>query len=109
MTPRSNLADVHERALADQRVMGMALKTMRDSRLIDDSTTVRQHCGPVIVMPTRMRQLGNRLRATLQPIMANDASQYWQAGTHPVRLAAYYESRPRCSIPTSSGAGPAAC
>ena len=91
MTPRSNLTDVHERALADQRVMGMALKTMRDQSVIDDSTTVDSIAGPVIVMPTRMRQLGNRLRATLQPIMSNDASQYWQAGTHPVRLAAYYE------------------
>lgn len=91
MTPRSNLSDVHERALADQRVLGMALKTMRDQSVIDDTTTVDSTSGPMIVMPTRMRQLGNRLRATLQPVMANDASQYWQAGTHPVRLAAYYE------------------
>ncbi len=91
MTPRSNLADLNERALADQRLMGMALKTMRDQPTIEDNTMVASTSGPVVVMPARMRLFGNRLRATLQPIQFSEASNYWQAGTNPVRLAAYYE------------------
>jgi hypothetical protein len=91
MTPRSNIADANLRALADQLVMGLALKTLRDQAKIDDTTTVDTGGGPVLVMPTTMRGRGNKLRAVLQPTQANEATQYWQAGTNPLRLAAYYE------------------
>jgi hypothetical protein len=91
MTPRSNIGDVANRALADQLVMGLALKTLRDQSIIDDSTTVETGGGPVVVMPVAMRGRSNRLRCSLQPTMASDAAQYWQAGTNPLRLAAYYE------------------
>jgi hypothetical protein len=91
LTPRSNLADPHQRALADQLVMGLALKTMRDLPVIDDTSTVDTAGGPVLVMPTGLRGRRNRLRALLQPTPANEATQYWQAGTSPLRLAAYYE------------------
>jgi hypothetical protein len=91
LTPRSNLADPHNRALADQLAMGLALKTLRDLPVIDDTSTVDTPGGPVLVMPPGLRGHHNRLRALLQPTLANEASQYWQAGTSPLRLAAYYE------------------
>lgn len=91
MTPRSNVNDANLRALADQLVMGLALKTMRDLPMIDDTSTVITLGGPVLLMPPALRGRSNRLRALLQPTPANEAAQYWQAGTQPLRLAAYYE------------------
>ncbi len=91
LTPRSNITDPHNRALADQLVMGLALKTMRDTPLIDDNTSLVTSGGPVIPMPVTLRGRNNRLRALLQPTPASEATQYWQAGTGPLRLAAYYE------------------
>lgn len=91
MSPRSNNNDPHQRALADQLAMGMALKTMRDTPYIDDTTTVDTGGGPVLLMPLRMRGRSNRLRASLQPTPAAEATQYWQAGMIPLRMAAYYE------------------
>ncbi|CAG1018928.1 hypothetical protein BURC_03761 [Burkholderiaceae bacterium] len=91
MTPRSNIVDANLRALADQLVMGLALKTMRDLPVIDDTSSVDTNGGPVLLMPATLRGRNNRLRALLQPTPANEAAQYWQAGTNPLRLAAYYE------------------
>jgi hypothetical protein len=91
LTPRSNIADANNRALADQLVMGLALKTLRDMPLIDDTSTVITLGGPVLVMPAGLRGRSNRLRALLQPTPASEAQQYWSAGTNPLRLAAYYE------------------
>jgi hypothetical protein len=91
LTPRSNITDPNLRALADQLVMGLALKTLRDSPVIDDTSAVITPGGPVLVMPTGLRGRNNRLRALLQPTPASEAQQYWSAGTNPLRLAAYYE------------------
>ena len=91
LSPRSNIADAHQRSLSDQLVMGLALKTMRDLAVIDDTSTVDTPGGPVLVMPLALRGRNNRFRAILQPTPANEAAQYWQAGTNPLRMAAYYE------------------
>jgi len=91
LAPRSNIGDAHQRSLADQLVMGLALKTMRDLPVIDDTSTVDTPGGPVLVMPLALRGRNNRFRAVLQPTPANEAAQYWQAGTNPLRMAAYYE------------------
>lgn len=91
LSPRSNIADPNQRALADQLVLGLAIKTMHDVPFIDDTTTVDTAGGPELLMPLSMRGLGNRLRALLQPTPVSDAVQYWQAGTNPLRAAAYYE------------------
>jgi hypothetical protein len=91
LTPRSNIADPHQRAMADQLVMGLALKTLRDLPVLDDTSTVDTSGGPVLIMPPLLRGRRNKLRALLQPTPANEATQYWQAGTSPLRLAAYYE------------------
>lgn len=91
LTPRSNLADPHLRAMAEQMMMGLAVKTLHDQPVIDDSTVAQTVGGPVLVMPPGLRGRANRLRVTLQPTPANEAAQYWQAGSQPLRLAAYYE------------------
>ena len=91
LTPRSDTTDPHQRALTDQLLMGLALKTLRDVSRIDDTTAVDTLGGPVFVMPTTMRGRGNYLRSTLMPTPPSEAAHYWQAGTGPLRLAAYYE------------------
>lgn len=91
MSPRSNNNDPHLRALADQLAMGLALKTMHDLPYIDDTTTVDTGGGPALLMPLGLRGRSNRLRVVLQPTPAAEATQYWQAGMIPLRLAAYYE------------------
>ena len=88
LTPRSNTTDPNLRALSDQLMMGLALKTMRDNARIDDSTLIDTQGGPLLVMPTSMRGRGNILRSLLLPTPPNEATQYWQAGTGPMRLAA---------------------
>jgi hypothetical protein len=91
LSPRSNNNDPNLRALADQLAMGLALKTMRDLPVIDDTSAVETPGGPVLLMPLGLRGRDNRLRAGLQPTPVTEAAQYWQAGTIPLRLAAYYE------------------
>ena len=91
LSPRSNITDPDQRSLADQLTMGLALKTMRDAARIDDTTSVETLGGPVLVMPTTMRGRGNLVRSLLMPTPPGEAAQYWQAGTSPLRLAAYYE------------------
>lgn len=91
LTPRSSLADVNLRALADQLMLGLALKTLRDLPVIDDTSTVDTAGGPLLLMPPALRGRRNRFRALLQPTPASEAAQYWQAGSQPLRLAAYYE------------------
>jgi hypothetical protein len=59
--------------------------------VIEDGSTVDSAGGPVLVMPTALRGRGNRFRALLQPTPASEAPHYWQAGSQPLRLAAYYE------------------
>lgn len=91
LTPRSNLADANLRALAEQLVFGLALKTLRDQPLIDDTSVVLTGGGPVLLMPLGLRGRDNRLRVSLRPTAADEAGDYWQAGSQPLRLSAYYE------------------
>jgi hypothetical protein len=91
LCPRSSAAVIEDRAFTDQLLMGLALKTMHDFPFIDDTTTVETTAGSVLLMPAGMRGRGNRLRVLLQPTPAEDATQFWQSGSQPLRLAAYYE------------------
>lgn len=91
LCPRSNTADVADRTWTDQLLMGLAMKTLHDYPYIDDTTTVATAGPPVLVMHAGMRGRGNRLRILLRPTPAEEASQYWQAGSQAMRLAAYYE------------------
>jgi hypothetical protein len=90
LCPRSNIGDVAERTFTDQLLMGLALKTLHDYPYIDESTTTPDG-APVPFMDNAMRLRGNRLRVTMMPKPPDEATQFWQAGTNPMRLAAYYE------------------
>lgn len=91
LCPKSNAAQPRDRALADQLVMGLSLKTLHDYAMIDDTTTVDTTSGPKLLMPTGMRGRNNRLRVLLLPKPPEDAPNFWQGGSLPTRLAAYYE------------------
>ncbi len=91
LCPKSSSPLPRDRALADQLVMGLAVKTLRDFPMIDDTTTVDTLGGPKLLMPPAMRGRNNKVRISLQPKPAEDAPNFWQGGSLATRLAAYYE------------------
>lgn len=91
LCPKSNATQPRDRALAEQLVMGLALKTLHDYPMIDDTTAVETSTGPKLLMPPAMRGRNNRLYILLQPKPPEDAPDFWQGGSLPTRLAAYYE------------------
>lgn len=92
LCPRSNVADVGTRALNDQLVFGLALRTFHDYPFIEDQTVVDDGMGGLVqVMPVGLRGRANRLRISLRPTPVEDAGHYWQSGNLSLRLAAYYE------------------
>lgn len=86
VTPHSDLEDGIG-ALREQLMLGCAVKALHDFPLVDDTTAI---AGTSILDPA-LAGADNRLRIVLQPIPFGEASSYWTAGTHPLRLAAYYE------------------
>ncbi len=91
MTPRSDIIDLEQRAYADQLTLGLALKTLHETPMVNDTTTVDSGGGPTIIMPLPMRGRNNHLRITLRSTPVDEASTYWQAGTLSARLSAYFE------------------
>lgn len=92
LCPNSNLSDVPKRTYAEQLMMGLAVKTLHDFPVIDDSTMMlNKALVQLPVLETHLRNQKNRLRVQMQPIPHNEATQYWQAGSQPLRMAAYYE------------------
>lgn len=73
--------------LSEQRMIGMAAKTLHDFPVIDDDTRV----GTTKILNQALRDAGNRLRVALQPVPFGEAVSYWTAGPRPLRLAAYYD------------------
>jgi len=71
----------------EQTMVGLAMKALHDYPVIDDTTVVNGK----IVFPTSLRGEGNRLRITMLPVSATDATHYWTAGAQPLRLAIYYQ------------------
>jgi hypothetical protein len=73
--------------LEEQFLLGLAMLALRNVACVDDTTTVNGG----LVMPPAMRGHNNRLHIVQEPIKASEAVEYWTAGTHALRLAAYYE------------------
>ncbi len=71
----------------EQLLMGLTMKALRDYPVIDDSTVIAGNK----IFPTDLQGTDNRFRVTLQPVLHNEAVNYWTAGTQPLRLAAYYQ------------------
>jgi hypothetical protein len=88
LSPRSE-AEGGFSSYNEQRMLGLAMRTLRDFPLIDDTTET----GGVPVFSADLATLAgrqNRFRIVLQPAQPNEAVQYWTAGTQPLRLSAYY-------------------
>ena len=88
---RSTISDIDDRTYADQQMMGLAIKTLHDFPILNDSSIVQTSGGPQTIFPGDLTGFDNRLHLHLHPIPYNEAAQYWQAGSQPLRLAAYYE------------------
>jgi hypothetical protein len=73
--------------LREQLIMGLALKTLHDYPVLNDQTAIMGNP----VFPNSLTQADNRFRLNLQPIPANEAVNYWTAGSQPLRLSAYYQ------------------
>ncbi len=70
-----------------QRLFGLALKTLHDYPSIDQTTRI----GADFIFVPELQGTDNVLRIVLKNLSTNDATNFWNAGTQNVRLAAYYE------------------
>ena len=74
---------------AEQLMMGLAIKALRDVCVIDDQTIV----AGAAVLPGPLVGRGNRFRITLRAPSAEEAVQYWTAGSQPPSGTAVRHSR----------------
>lgn len=78
--------------LNEQRMMGLAVKALRDYPVIDDTTKIPTRTGDdVEILSGDLRDEHNRFKIVLQPMDHNQAVSYWTAGSTPLRLATYYQ------------------
>jgi hypothetical protein len=89
LTARSNLSG-DASAFAEQLMMGLAMKALRDISTLNDETLV----GGLPVFPPALIGRRNQFRISLQPPEARESMAYWMAGSQPMRLAAYYHVAP---------------
>jgi len=83
---------VPNRTYAEQLIMGLAVKTLHDFPVIDDSTFMLDKNGmEQQVLDKNLRNRKNCLRILMQPTPYSEATQFWQAGSQALRMAAYYE------------------
>jgi hypothetical protein len=73
--------------LRSQRLFGLALKTLHDYGSLDRTTQI----AGTPVFPSVLQDTDNVFRISLRNIAANEATNFWTAGSQFVRLAAYYE------------------
>ncbi|MCE9579871.1 MAG: DUF4255 domain-containing protein [Deltaproteobacteria bacterium] len=71
----------------EQQLMGLAVKALHDYPVIDDATEL---LGVKILDPLLVGD-ENRLRVSLRHVPVSEAVSYWTAGSHALRLSAYYE------------------
>ena len=74
-------------AYQEQRMMGIAMKTLHDYPFLDDSSVI----NGIQVFQGSMRGRNNRVYVTFQNINPKDSVSTWTAGDVPLRLSAYYE------------------
>ena len=76
-------------AYNEQRMMGIAMKTLHDYPFLDDSTVINGNQ----VFQGSMRGRNNRISVTFQNINPKDSVGTWTAGDVALRLSAYYEMK----------------
>ncbi|HMG91597.1 MAG TPA: DUF4255 domain-containing protein, partial [Chryseolinea sp.] len=74
-------------AYQEQRMMGIAMKTLHDYPFLDDSSSIN---GTQIFQGS-MRGRNNRVYVTFQNINPKESVATWTAGDVALRLSAYYE------------------
>ncbi|MCD6271870.1 MAG: DUF4255 domain-containing protein, partial [Deltaproteobacteria bacterium] len=74
-------------ALLEQQMMGIAIKAFHDYPSINDTTTI----NGTTIFPALLRGSNNCMKIVLQPVLPNEAVNYWTAGTSSLNLAAYYQ------------------
>lgn len=79
--------DSEEGPYREQLIMGIALKALHDFPVLDDTTLI----NGVPVMAVDLIGDENKLRISLRHVPVTEAVGYWTAGSHPLRLCAYYE------------------
>lgn len=70
----------------EQMLLGAAVKALHDYPVIHDDT----HIGATAIFPAVLQDNDNRLQIELRPVSADEAVNFWTAGSSPLRLAAYY-------------------
>lgn len=73
----------------EQLLMGLAVKALHDWPVVDESTVI----NGVSVLHANLHDGDNRLKIELRHVPPGEAVSYWTAGSHPLRLSAYYEVR----------------
>ena len=73
-------------AETEQTLMGFGMKALRDYASIDDSTSI----GGLPVFPLDLQGTDNRFRIDLMMVQPEQAVNYWTAGSHALRMSAYY-------------------
>lgn len=82
------VTDTEFNALAEQRLLGYAMKTLHDYPVIDDSTQVDGN----IVLPAEIRGQSNNFNIVQLQLTAGEALNYWANETaNTVKPSCYYE------------------
>lgn len=71
----------------EQQLMGLAVKALHDYPVIDDATEL----FGVKILDSLLVGDENKLRVSLRHVPVSEAVSYWTAGSHALRLSAYYE------------------
>lgn len=71
----------------EQTLMGFAIKALHDHPVVDTNTQI----GGSTIFPADLEGSDNRFVIDLLPIQADQALQYWSAGSKAPRFAAYYK------------------
>jgi len=83
-------------ALAQQRLMSFALRTLHDYPVIGDGVAVDagDGAGPEPVLDAALRAADNSFQIMLRAVTPEDAAAFWSAvNPQTARLSAYYEVR----------------
>lgn len=86
LCPHSDLAEASG-PLMEHTLLGYAMKCLHDNPCVDKDTKI----GGVPVFPTDLEGTDNRFIIDLLPIPPEQAVNYWTAGQHAARVAAYYK------------------
>lgn len=72
----------------EQLILGAAVKALHDYPVINNETVVGNPSVPVLT--GSIIDNNNRFSIELRPVTADEAVNFWTAGSSPLRLAAYY-------------------